>query len=486
MEIHESNTTLDEFIRIILLKVTFLEEDMNRLMLPYTNIACTTNHQLIIIMLKEHLQSYLAYAGIEVPDLHYSESATRTIRKKIQKTHFLQSNIFLRQGWHTLKTKALLENTDWFNYANFISKQGVPTQDGKLPEVAQELVGMLHRNGLFLLHATLNQRLEKQKNEQKLQELLTQVIENKEALLQQLKADLATAQVKLDEQLLTFYQLDLALDFNQANFYQKSVNFSEYAQAALSEIANVSNFLIATIEALQADRKRSFSEKVAFYAAQYGTLSRHLLAAQAGVWHLFLQKSLGLSGDFRASALPFQAGKLPNGKDVDIHKVSQCNEDDFIETRGFVQEVISTEAADKRVVGQVKLYDPSSKKSVWVATPFTHLRHLGIEVGSYLIVHGHVKHQSDLVMGELAIHIDRLPLSELKKSSWKMALLDSAKIYYQAWYNGLNLHWSLVRHEQDLKEAKVLKMGAGELIYQPLYKGQAFKNYRKTKYSSKN
>lgn len=431
-------------------------------------------------MTTKHFNDYLHHSGSIIPSTHYDNTLIKQIRKKIKDSHIKQSELFINQFWHSIRANVGLEKADWVNYIQLVTNQVEDKEATTL--VAQELIGMINRASLLLLHAELNKSVPIQKNVIKLQQTLDGAIEEKESILAQAKVSHKELEEELDQWLLFFYQLDLTADFEQALFYSNASAFSQWCDQELKQLASTSNFLTDFGVALQQDRKRSFSEKIGEINAKNGTLSRQILAAQAGIWQLYLQKSLYLKPDFTAQKLPFIGGKFEDGKNIPIHKIAQQTEDDFVETKGFVSEIEAFRASDKELVCRAKIVDPSSNKSVWIAVPFVHLRHLGIEVGAYVIVHGTVQHESPLNQKKLAIHIDKLAFSELKDESWRTALLHSAKDYYQAWYSGLNMEWSLSKHLQNNKEKEVLKMGAGELIFQPLFRGAAFQDYRANKY----
>lgn len=433
-----------------------------------------------LLSFKDTLDNFLSLSGKKSEASTLQDHLIESIHQDIAKVHFQYSRFLIHQMWHSIDKSLFVNQDKWVNAILRVSRLNWETPS-ELPIICKELIGTITRHSLFLLHTTINKSIHENKKENELTQLLENSIEDKEELYQLLKAELVALEKLFDKKLLVFYQLNLSE--HKDSFAVAATQMSTWVNQKLIFIGSITNFLSQFIIQLQKDNKRSFSEKIGTIATKYGFLSRQLIAAQAGIWKKFLSHALGIPSSSKTVYLPFDIPQLPNGKNMAIHQLKKAKEKAFVETGGFVQQLESFRTHDKSLVCRALLYDPSSRKSVFVVVPFVHLRHLGIEIGAYLVINGYLNHTSNLAQGATAIHIDRLPLSEMKKKSWKIQLLDEAKEYYQAWYSGLNIAWSLSQQIQSNKHQRIDKMGAGELLYQPLYRGAAFDAYRKEKYS---
>ena len=430
------------------------------------------------------MSSNLFDAFNDAQNLNSSSSGSFTqehIQGKVKDDFFRQSLLFLYQNWHTMSSKALLDRREYVNYLQTLCATSASEERENL---INDCLGIINRSGLLYLHGELNKQIRYKINRRKLEKTLQQAVEQRADVLDDAKTVIGEMWDVFETKLLRFYQLHLNLTFDEAEFYTEASDFSAYIFDTLKEVAQRSRFYNQVIIALQDERKNGDSEKLGAVNAKFGQLSRQLLAAHVAVWKLYVDLATEKETSFSAQNLPFDLAKIPDGKNFNIHKVHTADPEKFVEVKGFVEEIVSGQTVDVDLVCQVKLYDPSSKKHVWIVAPYNNLRSMGVEKGAYLIVHGEVHHNLEYKDNGLAIHIDKLSLRDLKPDSWKLSLLDSAKAFYMAWYNGLNISWSLSPHRLIRSERKVESMGAAELVYSPLYRSKTFTESRATYYST--
>lgn len=232
------------------------------------------------------------------------------------------------------------------------------------------------------------------------------------------------------------------------------------------------NFLNHTHELLS-QGKGGEAEKWGSLCARAGALTREAIAAHAAALRLKAEILVEQSPHrdltllvSKASKLPFDA-KLPNGKNVEISKIADVQDGDFVEIAGFVS-AISSERIDGKLVSEATIFDPSSKSSVRVVAVFMDMAHNGINLDAYCRVHGTFSQSSVLAKGESAVEIQRLSISTLKNESWWISFIDFARPWYEYWRNGTHLYWSLGAHAERIAGDNQRPEGAGELIYPPL------------------
>lgn len=212
--------------------------------------------------------------------------------------------------------------------------------------------------------------------------------------------------------------------------------------------------------------KRSDSEKLGYWLAKAGGLTRESIA-QCTAAHMLQAAATAPQLDAAAAELLQKADqlmlalKLPDGKNTEVHKVQSAQTGTLIELRGTIGEVTVSKSSDKDLITKFDLTDPSSKKSVTVAAPYVHFAHLGLVKGAYCIVHGLYDPASNINGGQPALVPDRLALkSQLAKTSWKAAILALAQGHYERWANDLNMDWAIGPHQP----ANGL-LGANELLF---------------------
>jgi hypothetical protein len=401
--------------------------------------------------------------------------SSNDINKEFKQVIYLQTLFFLKKYWNSLLQTTSKYKEKWVSElleANI-------TDDINYESKA---LGAINRCNLYLLHGHLNSTRRLQINKALEKKIATKFFESKDDGLKEIQNILHELKRDLENHQLIFYTLQLNDDSSLEKWHVSILKITQWTTEVTETIADLTKYMNLIIEKLLSKNNRSFAEKVGRVNAELGYFSRLILSTEIGVLKLFLEKKQDNGFEFDAKKIPFKGNTFPNGKNKAIHQIVKCEDDDFVETGGFIKKIEAFRTHDKSLVCRASLYDPSSKKSIWITIPFVHLRHLGIEVNSYCHVNGTVKHQSNLAKQELAIHLDRLSLSSLKKESWITALLYSSKNFYQAWYSGLNIKWSLSLQTHNVKTKKIISMGAGELIYQPTVRDEAFQEYRSEKY----
>ena len=133
--------------------------------------------------------------------------------------------------------------------------------------------------------------------------------------------------------------------------------------------------------------------------------------------------------------------ELPRGTVLELHHLDEVADGAFIEVGGYVEAIQFGHTGDK-LISRAKLKDPSSGAATTIATVFSHLRHLGVTGGCYIRASGIFRKASKLAAGSAAIEIDRLPLNEISKSSWRIAFLNLSRPWFEVWRNGQNMAWS--------------------------------------------
>jgi hypothetical protein len=310
------------------------------------------------------------------------------------------------------------------------------------------------------------------------------MLEQKESVLADLKITVKNNLEAIDQKIFSVYQIMLKEPSTTA-MLSKAIDLANWASKELVEIGDFQNLLNNYIQLLQSKNKNSFSEKIGAEVAYLGNCTRQIIATVVSAFELVFDLAQGnatvLQTDIKK--MGFAMKEFPNGKNVAIHKLEKTEEDAFVEIAGFIKEIEALRTSKGALICRAKLYDPSSKKTVWIATLYTHLAHLGIDVDTYVVVHGKLKQKSNLAQKEMAVHIDILEKAPLAKESWKLLFLEAASPFFQVWYNGMNIKWSLTRHKHNHAEKKFIKVGAAEMMFQPLYRSEEYKKARKLKYT---
>ena len=242
-----------------------------------------------------------------------------------------------------------------------------------------------------------------------------------------------------------------------------------FLEEALPRIAALKHASVRAIQDRLEGRRNTAAKELGHTATLAAELTREAIGTHAGAYRLALDllDPVVKGGPLRerARSLPFDKA-IPNGRNTSLSDVSQADDGAFIEIEGFIDQIRVVRSADGKLIGQLKLGDPTSGASASVAVLFVQPLHVGMTVGACARVSGAFRAQSELLDGEPAVEADRLPLADLADEAWRLALLRSAERYYGTWRNQTNMYWSLGPHETVTEDGAPVQ-GAGELIYAP-------------------
>jgi hypothetical protein len=131
----------------------------------------------------------------------------------------------------------------------------------------------------------------------------------------------------------------------------------------------------------------------------------------------------------------------------------------------------SARAGDGKLVGSIVLHDPSSDATAEATGVFVDFANAGVTTGAYVQLSGTWKRTSALADSRPAIEIDRLSLSALSDSSWRILLLTAAARWFHPWRNALNVSWTMGPHKVviagDEIDSAATELGAGEVMFPP-------------------
>lgn len=294
----------------------------------------------------------------------------------------------------------------------------------------------------------------------------------KEDLLNSVKKEVETFEAELDAYIKKIYE-DLVSGESPEIGAENLIRLIEKLIPRFGRIqATIRKYALT----LKATGKGSTSEKVGNLAAMAGGLTRTAITAYSAAYYLSQQYN-AVNKSSKVKALIKQAPRIgydtgiPNGKNTEISKVGQLNDGDYVEVAGFVDSIQTGRDSDDKLITQVRLYDPSSKSSVVTAGIYVHLRHLGLVEGAYCRVSGNWQSQSGLNNGNPAIEIQKLPINDLSKKSWKIAFLDIADKFIDRWPGSLNIQFGLSPHKSYVEEGIASEiLGASEIIFRRFIK----------------
>lgn len=377
-----------------------------------------------------------------------------------------------------------------------IAALGDPTSDpARLhADAVHTTIGLLVESMLCVVHGTVNARVSSRADDESIRSLSarvsTQAIARRDALTRALRDTVDRWSREHDAMLRQAYAATVARPTDAVATVLAPL---DALLERLPAMAEVHNGMDGLMRALLDDGKRSAGEAIGRQLARLGALTRHTIGAAAGLARLGVDLHLDGRGDpdrartreriTRAAQTPFDLPQLPNGRNTAIHRLDDAADGDFVEIEGIVREPRALRTSKGALIWRAKLFDPSSRAEVEIATLYTHLGHLGLDEGCFAAINGHVEDASNLLGGRRGIVIDRLALAELQRDSWKLALYDAAKPYYQVHYNGTNARWSLGPHAHDHAKAEITRCGACELMFQPLWASPAYRAARRRKYA---
>lgn len=219
--------------------------------------------------------------------------------------------------------------------------------------------------------------------------------------------------------------------------------------------------------------QNTLSEEFGVLSAKAGQLTRESISTYAASYVLAANLA-GVSFYEKANIfihnapeLPFYA-ELKNGKNVEISKLNEEEEDSYVEVKGFIENVNVVKISDKNLVSRLELIDPSSKSKAFMAASYVHFKHSGLAKGCYCMASGKYKKSSVLNNGQPTVELEKLSIkTSLSKECWKIGFLDLASPYYSFKLGNLNLMSSIATHQDNL-EPKGSFFGAGELLFSPI------------------
>ena len=223
------------------------------------------------------------------------------------------------------------------------------------------------------------------------------------------------------------------------------------------------------IQALLADGEHGSAEELGRLGTRAGELTREAVASQAAAYRLALEliDPATEGGELRrqAASSPFDT-PLPSGTPTPLADVNETQDGAFVEVEGFVSQIRVSRSSDGKLLGELRLSDPSSDAAAFAVALFVQPLHVGITLGAFARVNGIFRAKSQLRDEEPAVEADRLSLASLAQEAWRLSFLHSAAPFYEYWRNQTNMYWSLGPHE-EVREDAVAMEGAGELIYTP-------------------
>ncbi|WP_444888764.1 hypothetical protein [Microbulbifer sp. JMSA008] len=242
-------------------------------------------------------------------------------------------------------------------------------------------------------------------------------------------------------------------------------------ESKLPQFASAQAVIHNTITELLRRGSGGLAERLGDLAVDAHFLTRIAIASQAACYRLALGCE-GLNSDREIKNLqkniytmPFST-TLPNGKNIELSKLEATPEGEFVEIRGFVEEVTSPPQEGGMLLSHLMLKDPSSNAEANAVVRFAHLPHAGICPGAFCRLSGTYRHHSSLFDGKPAVEVDSLALVEIGKSSFEVSFIRLANRWFQPWRSNANLYWSLGAHQVD--EHSEATLGAGELLFTPL------------------
>lgn len=225
---------------------------------------------------------------------------------------------------------------------------------------------------------------------------------------------------------------------------------------------------------LKQNSKGTKAEQMGKLSAMGGDLSRGIYTMFTAIYYLTLEDKLVVKSKKmqqfikQTTKVGFEA-PFPNGKNVELAKLKEEEDDNYVEIAGFVKSITTRRDADGKLLSHLLLEDPSSGAEMDVVAIYAHLVHLGLQSGSYCQLSGIWKSSSTVNRGNPAVEIQRLAINKLAQKSWIVLLFDLVDQFINRWSGGLNIQFGIAPHvsafEGD-KESSIL--GAGELIFQPI------------------
>lgn len=280
----------------------------------------------------------------------------------------------------------------------------------------------------------------------------------------------------LDERSQQLYKV-MAEKIPKEASLKAAIDLLDFIERKLPVFARSQAWMYHSAITLKDKGKGGAAEEIGTIAAKAGQITRESIATYVSCLRIILELASINTSDAveelfsSASILPFKRS-LPNGTDVELSKIDQCNDGDFVEISGFVVAHEAFKTADKKSISRLIILDPSSGVTARAIAIFTQLAHTGVTTGSYCRISGVYRINSTFLDGESGVEIDRLSLSERAKEDWHIAFLRLSDRWYHAWRNGTNMLWGLgpqfvIGDTNGELDDVASCFGAGELIFPP-------------------
>ncbi|MFT5731085.1 MAG: hypothetical protein ACI8PB_005278 [Desulforhopalus sp.] len=294
---------------------------------------------------------------------------------------------------------------------------------------------------------------------------------HKEEFLELLYIPVNTFQYELDKRMKQIYQ-HLVSGLSPVT---ASEELAEYVEESLPKLGRIQATTRLYAIALKEAGKGTLSEKAGTLCVIAGDLTRQAFAALASAYYLSMESMLETPSTNvknilkKSSSLAYDTG-FPNGKNIQISKIDQVSDGEYIEVSGFITSIDALrEGADSKLISRITLFDPSSNTSVIAIGVFVNFRHIGLLEDTYCNLSGTWQSTSNINNNNPAIEIDKLAINEFSKTSWAVSFLDLSDKFVDRWPGGDNIRYGLSPHvsafEDGEDESRVL--GAGEIIFKP-------------------
>ncbi|GAB2885022.1 hypothetical protein ACCI51_09475 [Microbulbifer echini] len=255
------------------------------------------------------------------------------------------------------------------------------------------------------------------------------------------------------------------------NITNASLLFAGEIERRLPALAGAQAAMHTVIQALLQRNSGGLAERLGDIAVDAHFLTRKAIACHTACYRLAASAcGLDTPKDIRdlqknIASISFTT-PLPNGKNVELAKLNNDFEGEFVEVRGFIQEVTSPPQEGGMLLSHLKLQDPSSGAEANAVVRFSHLPHAGVTKGAFCKLSGTFKKSSSLLSGRPGVEVDALALADLGKNSFDVAFMRLANRWFQPWRSNANLYWSLGAQSADGSD--VAAQGAAELLFTPL------------------
>ncbi|BDS10624.1 hypothetical protein [Aureispira anguillae] len=289
-------------------------------------------------------------------------------------------------------------------------------------------------------------------------------------LLKNIQAALKTIEQDLMLILRTIYANQLtgtAASLNAQKFISKLENWVPKLGRMQAISRNYALFL-------KEKKKGTKAEQMGRLSAIGGNLLRAIYTTFTAVYYCSLEEKLTVKSEKNQQFIK-QTPKVgfefsfPNGKNVELAKLKEEQDGNYVEIAGFVKSISTRRDADGKLLSHLLLEDPSSGAEIDVVAIYAHLVHLGVHGGSYCQLSGSWRKASAVNMGNPAVEIEKLAINKLAKESWVVLFFDLVDQFIDRWSGGLNLQFGIAPHVSAFEgdnESSIL--GAGELIFQPI------------------